>query len=743
MKHLLSVTYLLLLLAMAAATLLPVTGVSSANAVYGSPWFVALWGVLALTALAVTVQGKWRGRSLSWWGVHSALLLILGGALLTHLTATRGQLHLRQGVWTEAFVLQPKSDREPPVTHPLPFRVRLDSFHVDYHPGTRAPQDYVSHLSVAVGGDTLQQTVSMNSILTLHRIRFYQTSYDDDGRGSLLTLNRDAWGIGLTYAGYLLLFASLIGLLFDPRGHYRRLLRHPLLRKGVMIIALMGTAANTRAATLPDSTMRQWEGLLINHNDRICPFPTYALEVTRKLCGSSTYHGRSALEVVTGCLLGGEEWDRMPLLRVNSRILTERMRLPEEVSLESLFANGYALAPYLEEYVRGNHDAFHRDVARLDEKVMLLLELRKQSALKMFPIRTAKGTLLWWAPTDRLPATVSKDEQAFVRGLFTLMGEELKRGNTSEVHRLTVKLRAYQQSRGAGSLPSPSTLKAERLYNALPWVSLLFMLNLTMGIVTLIISLRRLLRNGTEAMPRWERWAQRISVGVLIAGFATLTFVMGLRWKVSGNIPLNNGYETMLAMAWTCQLIGLVIAKRFRIIITFAFLLSGFFLLVSHFSLMDPAISHRMPVLNSPLLSLHVSVIMIAYALLSLTFVCGMTALIVALISRNPSLRQERMESLALLSRLFLTPAVTTLGIGIFVGAIWANVSWGQYWSWDPKETWALITWMVYATALHPGLVPTLNKPLHYHLFTLIAFATLLMTYFGVNYLLGGMHSYA
>ena len=133
----------------------------------------------------------------------------------------------------------------------------------------------------------------------------------------------------------------------------------------------------------------------------------------------------------------------------------------------------------------------------------------------------------------------------------------------------------------------------------------------------------------------------------------------------------------------------------------------------------------------------------IAYALLSLTFVCGMTALIVALISRNPSLRQERMESLALLSRLFLTPAVTTLGIGIFVGAIWANVSWGQYWSWDPKETWALITWMVYATALHPGLVPTLNKPLHYHLFTLIAFATLLMTYFGVNYLLGGMPSYA
>ena len=97
-----------------------------------------------------------------------------------------------------------------------------------------------------------------------------------------------------------------------------------------------------------------------------------------------------------------------------------------------------------------------------------------------------------------------------------------------------------------------------------------------------------------------------------------------------------------------------------------------------------------MPVLQSPLLSIHVSVIMMSYALLSLTFLCGLTALLLRWLNRHNEQLGEQLESLALLSRLFLYPAMTALGLGIFIGAIWANVSWGQYWSWDPKETWAL-----------------------------------------------------
>ena len=187
--------------------------------------------------------------------------------------------------------------------------------------------------------------------------------------------------------------------------------------------------------------------------------------------------------------------------------------------------------------------------------------------------------------------------------------------------------------------------------------------------------------------------------------------------------------------------------------LTFGFLLAGFFLLVAHISDMDPKITHLMPVLQSPLLSIHVSVIMMSYALLSLTFLCGLTALLLRWLNRHNEQLGEQLESLALLSRLFLYPAMTALGLGIFIGAIWANVSWGQYWSWDPKETWALITFMIYAVALHerslPALalhersLPAFRRPMAYHIYMVLAFLSILMTYFGVNYLLGGMHSYA
>ena len=202
-----------------------------------------------------------------------------------------------------------------------------------------------------------------------------------------------------------------------------------------------------------------------------------------------------------------------------------------------------------------------------------------------------------------------------------------------------------------------------------------------------------------------------------------------------------NGYETMLFVAWTVMLVSLVLGWRLRIMLTCGFLMSGFFLLVSHISQMDPQISHIMPVLNSPLLSVHVSIIMLAFALLSLTFISGITALTVRIVSRHDNI--ATLQALRHLSLLFLYPAIAALGIGIFVGAIWANVSWGEYWGWDPKEVWALITFMVYAIALHPKMLPSLQRPTAFHMFMVLAFLTILMTYFGVNYFLGGMHSYA
>jgi len=254
---------------------------------------------------------------------------------------------------------------------------------------------------------------------------------------------------------------------------------------------------------------------------------------------------------------------------------------------------------------------------------------------------------------------------------------------------------------------------------SVPFATILFMVCLTLGIVSFLLTLF------------WQRRVlQRLTLGGLLVCFCALTVCLALRWMITGHIPMANGYETMLFLAWAVMLLAMVASRRFPIMLTFGLLLSGFFLLVSHISQMDPQITHLMPVLNSPLLTLHVSIIMMAFALLSLTFVTALTALVA----------RRRSEEMRVLSLLMLYPALMCMGFGIFIGAIWANVSWGTYWSWDPKETWALIAFMVYAAPAHRSLQLYART---FHIYMALAFLTLVMTYFGVNYFLGGMHSYA
>ena len=311
------------------------------------------------------------------------------------------------------------------------------------------------------------------------------------------------------------------------------------------------------------------------------------------------------------------------------------------------------------------------------------------------------------------------------------------------------KMLADQLANAGTSLPSPVQVKAERAYNAVPFATILFMLNLSAGLLLIVFAVVRMARSGAaggggQGCARQGRVADAVGLVVSVLSLSALTVCLALRWVVAGRVPMANGYETMLVMAWFVLLAGLAACRRFRIALPFGLLMSGFFLLVSHIGQMNPQITHVMPVLSSPLLSVHVSVIMLSFALLSLTFVCGVTALVLRLAwGRRASRSDARLESLALLSRLMLYPAVALLAVGVFVGAVWANVSWGTYWSWDAKEVWGLITLMVYAVAVHGGSLPFLRRPVGYHLYMTAAFLTLLMTYFGVNYFLGGMHSYA
>ena len=714
--------------------------------IYGAWWFSLLW------ALLTAFGGAWMVRQhMRRWPIlllHASFVLILAGALLTHLTSKQGVIHLRMGETTDEYY-EAATETGMRVAH-LPFQLRLDNFNIIYHEGTQAVADYETHFTIIEGQQQTEARVSMNNIFSHRGYRLYQSSYDEDQRGSVLAMNADPWGIPVTYVGYALLFFSLVYMLIDPRGTFRRLLRSPLLQRAALPILIFHCSLFTchAAPTLPREQADAFAQLHILYKDRICPVETYALDLTKKLYGKRHYGSFSATQVLLGFIFWGDEWSKEPIVKIKRGDLKSQLDLPTYCSVDFFFneaMGGYIIGPYLKEYYNGQQDGFHKQAAQIDEKLSLVMDLRRGTPLKLFPANASS----WLAPTGALPTSINPADSAYITTVFNNLYQDALSGNYAHFGQIVKTISDYQHKHGAASLPTATKDKAENLYNHIPFATILFMFNLTLGFLALFCCIWMMTRQ-KKFSKKWETAGNIL----LLISFLALTFCIALRWIVKGTIPMSNGYETMLITAWFVMTITLLstlyspLSTLSSLLLTFGFLLSGFFLLVSHISQMDPQITHMMPVLNSPLLSLHVSIIMMSYALVSLTFICGIVALLLKGISKLRGHREKtsiatQMESLAVLSRIFLYPALTTMGLGIFIGAIWANVSWGNYWSWDPKETWALITFMVYAVVVHTQSLPVFRRPMVYHTYMVLAFLTILMTYFGVNYFLGGMHSYA
>ena len=752
-KKIIFILYILVLVCMAAATIVEKSqGTDYAHAhYYGAWWFILIWAVLA--ALGAFYIIKRKVKCASTLALHLSFIIILAGALLTHISAKRGMIHLRIGQPTDTYMAQ--DEEQGMKEEKLPFSLCLQKFEAKMHDGTNAVADYSSKFTVIDGDDKSEGEVSMNNIYSHRSYRLYQSSYDEDGKGSVLAINADPFGIPVTYTGYALLFISLIWMLIDPKGGYRKLLKSPLLKKGALMIALILSMANIQTlhaesatgnlqnAVLPRESAEKFGELHILYNDRICPVQTFALDFCKKIYGARSYQGLTAEQVLSGWVFYGNTWANEPFIKIKSGEMKTAMNLPDYASLNTFFnreMGGYTIGQYVQEYYNGQQDKFHQQAADIDGKIQIIMELREGISLKVLPYTFTKnvkatkdhsfikaGTTTWFSPVDKLPQAVEHQHALYIRNVFSLLNGDVKAGNTSRVNEFFVKMKKYQEVSSGNSLPTATQYKAERINNAFPFATILFMANLTLGFIALFYTIYRMTK-------KREIKALNIALPILLGvSFLALTFGLALRWIISGNIPMSNGYESMLTVAWFVMLISILMQLRIRIVMVFGFLISGFFLLVSHINQMDPAIGQMMPVLNSPLLSIHVSIIMMSYALLSLTFICGIMGIF---------LRSHGKE-LQALSRLFLYPALTTMGFGIFIGAIWANVSWGTYWSWDSKETWALITFMIYAVVVHTQSLPVFRKPLVYHIYITLAFLSIAMTYFGVNYFLTGMHSYA
>ena len=752
-KKIIFILYILVLVCMAAATIVEKSqGTDYAHAhYYGAWWFILIWAVLA--ALGAFYIIKRKVKCASTLALHLSFIIILAGALLTHISAKRGMIHLRIGQPTDTYMAQ--DEEQGMKEEKLPFSLCLQKFEAKMHDGTNAVADYSSKFTVIDGDDKSEGEVSMNNIYSHRSYRLYQSSYDEDGKGSVLAINADPYGIPVTYTGYALLFISLVWMLFDPKGGYRKLLKSPLLKKGALMTALIlsmgniqtlhaeSATGNLQNAVLPKETAEKFGELHILYNDRICPVQTFALDFCKKIYGARSYQGLTAEQVLSGWVFYGNTWANEPFIKIKSGEMKTAMNLPDYASLNTFFnreMGGYTIGQYVQEYYNGQQDKFHQQAADIDGKIQIIMELREGISLKVLPYTFTKnvkatkdhpfikaGTTTWFSPVDKLPQAVEHQHALYIRNVFSLLNGDVKAGNTSRVNEFFVKMKKYQEVSSGNSLPTATQYKAERINNAFPFATILFMANLTLGFIALFYTIYRMTK-------KREIKALNIALPILLGiSFLALTFGLALRWIISGNIPMSNGYESMLTVAWFVMLISILMQLRIRIVMVFGFLISGFFLLVSHINQMDPAIGQMMPVLNSPLLSIHVSIIMMSYALLSLTFICGIMGICL----------RSHGEELQALSRIFLYPALTTMGFGIFIGAIWANVSWGNYWSWDSKETWALITFMIYAVVVHTQSLPVFRKPLVYHIYITLAFLSIAMTYFGVNYFLTGMHSYA
>ena len=752
-KKIIFILYILVLVCMAAATIVEKSqGTDYAHAhYYGAWWFILIWAVLA--ALGAFYIIKRKVKCASTLALHLSFIIILAGALLTHISAKRGMIHLRIGQPTDTYMAQ--DEEQGMKEEKLPFSLCLQKFEAKMHDGTNAVADYSSKFTVIDGDDKSEGEVSMNNIYSHRSYRLYQSSYDEDGKGSVLAINADPYGIPVTYTGYALLFISLVWMLFDPKGGYRKLLKSPLLKKGALITALIlsmgniqtlhaeSATGNLQNAVLPKETAEKFGELHILYNDRICPVQTFALDFCKKIYGARSYQGLTAEQVLSGWVFYGNTWANEPFIKIKSGEMKTAMNLPDYASLNTFFnreMGGYTIGQYVQEYYNGQQDKFHQQAADIDGKIQIIMELREGFSLKVLPYTFTKnvkatkdhsfikaGTTTWFSPVDKLPQAVEQQHALYIRNVFSLLNGDVKAGNISRVNEFFVKMKKYQEVSSGNSLPTATQYKAERINNAFPFATILFMANLTLGFIALFYTIYRMTK-------KREIKVLNIALPILLGvSFLALTFGLALRWIISGNIPMSNGYESMLTVAWFVMLISILMQLRIRIVMVFGFLISGFFLLVSHINQMDPAIGQMMPVLNSPLLSIHVSIIMMSYALLSLTFICGIMGICL----------RSHGEELQALSRIFLYPALTTMGFGIFIGAIWANVSWGNYWSWDSKETWALITFMIYAVVVHTQSLPIFRKPLVYHIYITLAFLSIAMTYFGVNYFLTGMHSYA
>lgn len=669
----------------------------------------------------------------------------------------------------------------------LPFGIKLNDFIAEKHPGTE--KSYASFMSKVTIEDErpFDYDIYMNHILDHKGYRFFQASFHPDEKGTVLSVNHDFWGTWITYIGYFLLYAGLMGIMFFGKTRFKSLgaslekLKNK--RSKLAVLFILGSSLNMLAQENVEEdghahnnmpTPQQIDSLLHvitpskehaakfselvvqDAGGRMKPINTFSSELLRKLSLKDKYTDFNSDQVFLSMMLNPAAWYNAEFIALDKKGDNDSIRkiLGVEHGRKYIKATDffnekgeYKLTPYLQEaYATNTPNQFQKDFKALDERLVLLDQALGGKIVKIFPLLNDENNK-WISAVEYRAGQFQVSDSLYANFIknavpFYLMSLEkaVRNGDYSEADKLLAAFKKNQENHGSEVLPSENKIKAEIFYNKADIYNKLYKYYALVGLLMFVLLVFQIIK---------DRKALRFSIAsikVLIYLFFILhTLGLIMRWYISGHAPWSDAYESILYVSWATLGMGLLFSKKSDMTVAAATFVTAMLLWIAHQSWVDPSIANLVPVLDSYWLMIHVAVIVGSYGPLTVGMILGVVSLLLIIMTNNKN--KEKMDlnikELTIINELSLTVGLVMLTIGNFLGGQWANESWGRYWGWDPKETWALISIMIYAFVVHTRLIPGLRGKWMFNFLSVVAFGSIMMTYFGVNFYLVGLHSYA
>ena len=647
----------------------------------------------------------------------------------------------------------------------LPFALYLKDFQLERYPGSNSPASYASEVTLIDSESGIEKPyrIFMNNILNYKGYRFFQSSYDTDEKGTILSVNHDAMGTFVTYIGYFLMTLGMVLSIFNKNSRFRSLARSGNNTRGVaatvstlLVLAfttLMPSTLNAQTASgtndvISSSQANELSSILVqDQGGRIKPLQSMASDVMRKVVKSESVNGMNSMQVVMGMYLFPESWQHVPMIKVTNgeiqKMLGVRDKFASYVDFFDMAAMGqYKLSKIVQEAYQkkpGLRTKLDQEILKVDERINVCYMVYSGSIIRIFPVLNDPNHK-WYGPAEAV-SVVPKSDSIFVSGVLASYKNSIaQKGNEATASEIINGIKKYQQINAGELYPAKSKISLEIFYNRIHIFDKLTKYYAIIGFILLILLLISVLNEKTGINK-----IIRIATLLLLLGFIFHTFGLGIRWYISEHAPWSNGYESMIYIAWAAMLSGLIFVRKSTFTLVAASLLAALTLMVAHMSWMNPEITNLVPVLRSYWLTIHVSVITASYGFLGTGMVLGLFNLVLFIMKtdKNHFKLEKQIKTLSEINELSLILGVYFLSVGTFLGGVWANESWGRYWGWDPKETWALISALVYIFITHMRLIPGLKGNFAFNLASVVGFFSILMTYFGVNYYLAGLHSYA